>query len=55
MRDEFDGRVWVAQHSDFSASLAEMIDTAISKALVAFERLVAIEFDAPWGRSTTGR
>jgi hypothetical protein len=50
MRDEMDMRLWEAHHSDFSAFLAE----ALGKVRVSFERLVAIEFDAPWRGSSAG-
>ena len=51
MRDEMDMRFWEAHHADFSAFLAGVID----KARLSFERLVAIEFDAPWRSSQAGR
>lgn len=51
MRDEMDMRLWESHHADFSAFLADVID----KARVSFERLVAIEFDAPWRGSRAGR
>jgi hypothetical protein len=50
MRDEIDMRLWEAHHADFSAFLADAID----KARLSFERLVAIEFDAPWRSSRAG-
>ena len=53
MRDEIDNRFWVDHHADFSAFLAERIVSLIEAARVSFERLAAIEFDAPW-RSNAG-
>jgi hypothetical protein len=50
MRDEIDMRLWEAHHADFSTFLADAID----KARLSFERLVAIEFDAPWRSSRAG-
>lgn len=50
MRDQIDMRVWEAHHADFSVFLADVIN----KARTSFERLVAIEFDAPWGSSRAG-
>lgn len=50
MRDEMDSRIWVEHHADFSAFLGRAIDNV----LAGFERLVAIEFDAPWRSNRSG-
>lgn len=50
MIDGIDGRMWADHGHAFSESVAQ----ALSKAMTAFQRLNAIQFDAPW-RSTTGR
>jgi hypothetical protein len=55
MRDEIDSRIWVEHGTDFSAFLADRIDRMVNAARVSFERLVAIEFDAPWRASLGGR
>ena len=48
MRDEMDSRIWVEHHADFSDFLANVLDGL----KVTFQRLHAIEFDAPWRRSS---
>jgi hypothetical protein len=55
MRDEIDSRFWVEHGADFSAFFADRIDRLVNAAKVSFERLVAIEFDAPWRASAGGR
>jgi hypothetical protein len=46
MIDHIDSRMWADHGHDFSASIAG----ALSKAWLAFQRLNAIQFDAPWER-----
>lgn len=50
MRDEIDGRIWAANHQDFSNSIGGALDGLRD----AFARLNAIQFAAPW-RSGTRR
>ena len=54
MIDGIDGRMWADHGHAFSESVAR----ALSKAMTAFQRLNAIQFDAPWrepGRRTHHR
>ena len=44
MRDQIDAQLGVEHQADFSAFLGGIIDDL----LAGFERLVAIEYDAPW-------
>jgi hypothetical protein len=44
MRDEFDGRLWDANHDRFSADL----DTLFKKIGETFARLHRIQWSAPW-------
>jgi hypothetical protein len=44
MLDHVDSRMWADHGHDFSAFVA----SALSKAFAAFQRLNAIQFDAPW-------
>ena len=50
MRDEMDARIWNEHHADFSAFLGRAIDNLWA----GFERLVAIEYDAPWRHTNSG-
>jgi hypothetical protein len=50
MIDGIDGRMWAEHGHAFSESVAR----ALSQAMTAFQRLNAIQFDAPW-RENTGR
>lgn len=54
MRDEIDGRIWVDHHAAFSEDLATFFATLAASVGSAFERLNAIEFDAPWRRDSRG-
>jgi hypothetical protein len=46
MLDGIDNRMWADHGHDFS----EFVARALSKGWVAFQRLNAIQFDAPWRR-----
>ena len=46
MLDHHDSRMWADHGQDFSAWAAD----ALAKALIPFQRLNAIQFDAPWRR-----
>jgi hypothetical protein len=46
MLDHLDSRMWADHGHEFSATVAG----ALSKALEAFQRLNAIQFEAPWQR-----
>lgn len=46
MRDEIDGRLWIDHGPQFTAFIKEGVD----QVRVAFDRLAAIEYDAPWQR-----
>lgn len=50
MRDGFESRYWAEHHDAFSTGVAGLF----AKALTAFERLNAIQFDAPWRRHDRG-
>ncbi len=46
MRDEIDGRLWIDHGPQFTAFIKEGVD----QVRVAFDRLAAIEYEAPWQR-----
>ena len=46
MLDHIDSRMWADHGHDFS----DWVARAFSQALVPFQRLHAIQFDAPWQR-----
>jgi hypothetical protein len=49
MRDEFDGRMWVEHHASFS----DAVGGFLGRLYASFERLQAIQYDAPWRSSRT--
>lgn len=46
MNRDFDSAIWADSHDHLSDAIAELFD----KAAYAFQRLAAIEYDAPWER-----
>lgn len=48
MSNDFDSAAWAQSHSQLSDAIA----TFFEKAAYAFERLNAIEYDAPWQRAS---
>lgn len=44
MRDGIDGRVWAEHHQSFSDSIGGFL----GRVYASFERLNAIQYDAPW-------
>lgn len=48
MSHDYDGAVWADNHQHFSTGIAHFLEHLAA----AFECLVAIEYDAPWERST---
>jgi hypothetical protein len=46
MNRDFESAAWAQSHHHLSDAVAALID----KAAYAFERLAAIEYDAPWER-----
>jgi len=51
MRDEYDARLWEANHEQLSQS----IDDGIALVRHAFVRLTARLYDAPWDRAAKTR
>jgi hypothetical protein len=48
MLDHAESRMWADHGHEFSTLVAR----ALSKGLIAFQRLNAIQFDAPWQRNS---
>jgi hypothetical protein len=46
MQSDFETAAWADSRKHFSAAIADMFD----KVAYAFQRLQAIEYDAPWER-----
>ena len=51
MHDDFESAAWAANH----AHLSDAIHKLAADIMAGFERLNAIQFDAPWQRETKPR